>query len=90
MLRGQLHLCPSRATLLTGKHSHKNGKIDNRVPFDHDQFQKLLRANGYQTAMIGKIHLKGNMQGFDCWEVLPGQRKYENSDFISEKGKTKY
>ncbi|MHC4882082.1 MAG: sulfatase family protein [Planctomycetota bacterium] len=83
---------PSRATLLTGKHSHKNGKIDNRGEFDHDQmqFQKLLRANGYQTAMIGKIHLRGNMQGFDYWEVLPGQGKYENPDFISEKGKTKY
>jgi arylsulfatase A-like enzyme len=83
---------PSRATLLTGKHSHKNGKIDNRGGFNHDQmqFQKLLRANGYQTAMIGKIHLNGKMQGFDYWEVLRGQGKYENPEFISEKGKTKY
>ena len=83
---------PSRATLLTGKHSHKNGKIDNRGAFDHDQmqFQKLLRASGYQTAMIGKIHLKGNMQGFDYWEVLPGQGQYENPDFISEAGATRY
>ena len=83
---------PSRATLLTGKHSHKNGKIDNRGPFDHDQmqFQKLLRANGYQTAMIGKIHLNGTMQGFDYWEVLPGQGTYENPEFISEKGTTQY
>ena len=83
---------PSRATLLTGKHSHKNGKIENRGEFNHDQmqFQKLLRSNGYQTAMIGKIHLNGSMQGFDYWEVLPGQGKYLNPDFISEKGKTKY
>lgn len=86
-------LCaPSRATLLTGKHSHKNGKIDNYTDFNHDQmqFQKLLRGNGYQTAMIGKIHLDGNMQGFDYWEVLPGQGKYENPEFITEKGKTQY
>ncbi len=58
---------PSRATLLTGKHSHLNGKIDNIGGFDHDQqqFQKILQKNGYQTAMIGKIHLSGAMQGFD-------------------------
>ena len=83
---------PSRATLLTGKHSHLNGKIDNRVPFNHDQqqFQKILQKSGYQTAMIGKIHLSGKMQGFDYWEVLPGQGRYWNPRFITEKGETVY
>jgi arylsulfatase A-like enzyme len=83
---------PSRATLLTGKHSHLNGKYSNRGAFDHDQqqFQKILRKNGYQTAMIGKIHLNGMMQGFDYWEVLPGQGKYYNPAFITEEGKTSY
>jgi arylsulfatase A-like enzyme len=83
---------PSRATLLTGKHSHLNGKIDNRVPFNHDQqqFQKILQKNGYQTAMIGKIHLSGKMQGFDYWEVLPGQGQYWNPRFLTEKGQTVY
>ena len=83
---------PARATLLTGKHSHLNGKIDNRGPFNHDQqqFQKILQKNGYQTAMIGKIHLSGNMQGFDYWEVLPGQGKYYSPTFITEEGKTQY
>lgn len=83
---------PSRATLLTGKHSHKNGKIDNQGPFDHNQpqFQKLLQKSGYRTAMIGKIHLPGKMQGFDYWEVLPGQGRYENPEFISANGKTTY
>ena len=49
---------PSRAVMLTGKHSFINGKVDNIEPFnwDQDNFPKLLRANGYQTAMIGKIH----------------------------------
>ena len=80
---------PSRATLLTGKHSHLNGKIDNRVPFDHDQqqFQKILQKNGYQTVMVGKIHLDGEMQGFDYWDVLPGQGKYYDPDFITDGGK---
>ena len=83
---------PSRATLLTGKHSHMNGKYDNRVPFNHDQqqFQKILRENGYQTIMVGKIHLNGQMQGFDYWEVLPGQGKYYDPDFVTEAGKTKH
>ena len=83
---------PSRATLLTGKHSHLNGKIDNRGAFNHDQqqFQKILQKNDYQTAMIGKIHLSGAMQGFDYWEVLPGQGKYWDPDFVTEEGRTKY
>ncbi len=83
---------PSRATLLTGKHSHKNGKFDNRGGFNHDQpqFQKILQKNGYQTAMIGKIHLDGAMQGFDYWEVLPGQGRYTNPQFITAQGKTEY
>jgi arylsulfatase A-like enzyme len=85
---------PSRATLLTGKHSHLNGKYTNwnSDPFDHDQqqFQKILQQSGYQTAMVGKIHLDGKMQGFDYWEVLPGQGKYHDPDFITEAGKTTY
>ncbi|MDC0584614.1 sulfatase [Bacteroidales bacterium] len=85
---------PSRAALLTGKMSHKHMKYNNKkkVPFNHDQqqFQKIMRENGYQTAMIGKIHLDGNMQGFDYWEVLPGQGKYYNPQFITEEGTTNY
>ena len=83
---------PSRATLLTGKHSHLNGKYDNRGGYNHDQpqFQKVLQRAGYQTAMIGKIHLSGKMQGFDYWEVLPGQGRYINPIFITEQGRTEY
>ncbi len=75
---------PSRAVLLTGKHSFVNGKIDNKEDFDWDQdnFPKLLQANGYQTAMIGKIHMDGIPQGFDFSMVLPGQGHYYNPDFL--------
>nr|WP_319511310.1 sulfatase [uncultured Draconibacterium sp.] len=75
---------PSRAVLLTGKHSFINGKVDNVQPFnwDQDNFPKLLQANGYQTAMIGKIHLDGIPQGFDFSMVLPGQGSYYNPDFL--------
>src|SRR5690625_1287872 len=78
-------LCaPSRAVLLTGKHSFLNGKVDNVQPFNWDQanFPKLLQANGYTTAMVGKIHLDGLPQGFDYSMVLPGQGHYYNPDFI--------
>ncbi|MGC6430783.1 MAG: sulfatase [Jejuia sp.] len=81
---------PSRATLLTGKMSHMHGKYNNKqsVVFDHNQpqFQKVLQTNGYQTAMIGKIHLDGNMQGFDYWDVLIRQGEYKNPNFLSENG----
>ena len=75
---------PSRAVLLTGKHSFVNGKVDNILPFDWNQpnFPKLMQANGYQTAMIGKIHLDGIPQGFDFSMVLPGQGEYYNPDFL--------
>ncbi len=75
---------PSRAVLLTGKHSFINGKVDNVQPFNWEQnnFPKLLQANGYQTAMVGKIHLDGSPTGFDYSMVLPGQGHYYNPDFI--------
>lgn len=75
---------PSRATLLTGKYSHENGVLDNVNPFDGSQmtFPKLLRNAGYQTAMIGKWHLKSEPTGFDYWKVLPGQGSYYNPDFL--------
>ena len=85
---------PSRAALLTGKFSHLHGKIRNgsHCLFDQNQmtFPKILQKNGYQTAMIGKIHLDGKMQGFDYWDVLPGQGRYNNPVFISEKGRTNH
>lgn len=81
---------PSRAVMLTGKYSHLNGKIDNRGSFNWDQqnFAKLLQQSGYQTALVGKIHLDGNPQGFDYSIVLPGQGLYYNPVFI-ENGERK-
>lgn len=81
---------PSRATILTGKYSHKNGFFKNEATrFDGAQqtFPKLLRKAGYQTALIGKWHLASEPTGFDHWEILPGQGSYYNPDFITVKGK---
>lgn len=75
---------PSRAVILTGKYSHLNGVIDNRVRFDGSQqtFPKLLQKAGYETAMLGKWHLKSDPTGFDYWNILPGQGAYHNPVMI--------
>jgi len=80
---------PSRAVILTGKHSHLNGVYTNREHFDGEQltFPKLLQEAGYQTAIVGKWHLKSEPTGFDYWEVLPGQGTYYNPDFLTAEGR---
>jgi len=77
---------PSRAVIFTGKHSHLNGKIDNRFPFDTTQvtFPQLLQQGGYQTAIFGKLHFGNNPKGFDQFKILPGQGNYYNPDFITK------
>lgn len=73
---------PSRATLLTGAHSHVNGVRVNGDTFDSSQptFPKLLQGAGYTTALIGKWHLRSEPTGFDHFEVLQGQGQYYNPD----------
>ena len=76
---------PSRACLLTGKHSHKNGFTNNEHGiFDGSQqtLPKLLGAGGYQTAIVGKWHLVSDPTGFDYWDILTGQGDYYNPVFI--------
>ena len=81
---------PSRAAVLTGQYSHRNGFYTNRDEFDGSQitFPKLLQAAGYQTAIIGKWHLVTDPTGFDFWEVLPGQGRYYSPQFLSPEGRT--
>ena len=71
---------PSRAVILTGKYSHLNGFIRNGNTFDGTQqtFPKLLQGAGYNTAMLGKWHLRSTPTGFDHYEVLIGQGPYYN------------
>ena len=84
---------PSRANILTGQYSHRNGvktladKFDGRNP----HVAKMLQSDGYQTAMIGKWHLGhggvNDPTGFDYWNVLPGQGLYHNPEMIDENGR---
>jgi arylsulfatase A-like enzyme len=83
---------PSRATILTGKHSHKNGFMRNTGKgMDQTQWTvaKELQANGYNTAVIGKWHLKTTPVGFDHWEIFPGQGSYYNPVFVQQDGSQK-
>jgi len=76
---------PCRATVLTGAYSHINGFVNNsNSRFDGGQitFPKLLKAAGYQTAIVGKWHLESDPTGFDFWQILPGQGVYYNPPMI--------
>ncbi len=89
-------LCgPSRACMLTGRHSHNNGFLYNYggPAFDGNQptYPKMLQAAGYQTGIVGKWHLISQPTGFDSWQVFPSQGDYLNSTFhtADNKGNTK-
>lgn len=82
---------PSRACMLTGKHSHKNGFTNNEHGiFDGTQqtMPKLMRQAGYETAIVGKWHLVSLPTGFDYWNIVPGQGDYYNPDFITMQNDT--
>ena len=81
---------PSRACMITGKHSHKNGFTNNEHGvFDGNQqtMPKLLQQVGYTTCLIGKWHLVSTPTGFDHFEIIPGQGEYYNPTFITMDGK---
>jgi len=78
---------PSRACIMTGQHSHINGVLDlnGRLEGERQYLAHEMRKAGYQTAMIGKWHLKEE-PAFDYYKVLPGQGSYFDPTF-REKGK---
>ena len=87
-------LCtPSRASILTGAYSHVNGVYSLFTPIEAGQptFISALHDAGYRTGMFGKWHMGHgpghDPQGFDHWDVLPGQGDYWDPTFISAEGR---
>jgi N-acetylglucosamine-6-sulfatase len=74
---------PSRATILTGQYAHTCGVHDLRGSIEggRQHLAREMKNAGYQTAMIGKWHLKKEPSDFDYYCVLPGQGKYHNPEF---------
>ncbi len=83
---------PCRAVVLTGKYNHLNGFTTNGKTFDGSQqtVAKLLRKAGYQTAVVGKWHLRSQPTGFDYWHVLIGQGPYYNPPMKTAQGTVKH
>jgi len=82
---------PSRAAILTGTYSHKNGvPVFNRFDGSQTTVARLLQGAGYHTGMIGKWHLGSDPTGFDRWEILPGQGVYHDPVLYTATGEKTY
>ncbi|MFK7811059.1 MAG: sulfatase [Maribacter sp.] len=79
---------PSRGSILTGQYSHVNQvyTLNEPLPKGHPNIAKTLSKVGYQTAIIGKWHLVGQPEGFDYFNVLPGQGRYWNPILKDKEG----
>lgn len=74
---------PSRAAIITGQRAQTNGVLDlegSIVP-EKQYLPKEMKKLGYQTAIVGKWHLKEEPAAFDYYQVLPGQGKYFDPTF---------
>ena len=71
---------PSRASILTGQYSHNNQvfTLTDALDPNRQNVARLIQKSGYQTALIGKWHLKDKPSGFDHFNILPGQGRYHN------------
>jgi len=75
---------PSRASIMTGQYAHVNGilDLDGTLEADRHYLVREMKALGYETAMVGKWHLKAEPAGFDYYCVLPGQGDYHDPEFL--------
>jgi arylsulfatase A-like enzyme len=79
---------PSRAAILTGKYSHKNGvPVFNAFDGSQPHIARYLKQAGYYTGIVGKWHLGSQPTGFDYFSVLPGQGRYHDPIFLSATGR---
>lgn len=74
---------PSRACILTGRYSHRNGvyTLDDSLSTAIPTIAKELQKAGYHTGIVGKWHLKSQPQGFDYYSVFHDQGEYRDPTF---------
>lgn len=79
---------PSRASILTGQYSHKNGvqQLNGTINVDSPQYPDLLQKAGYQTWLVGKWHLHSAPLGYEKHMTVKGQGKYFNPKFTGTEG----
>lgn len=79
---------PSRASIMTGQYGHVNGVHDlsGFLKKENQHLALELKELGYQTAMVGKWHLKHAPDAFDYYNVLPGQGLYFNPVLYNSEG----
>lgn len=82
---------PSRAAILTGQYSHKNGVLglNGAINEDSPQYPEQLQKIGYQTWLVGKWHLKSAPKGYDKHMTVKGQGRYFNPTFNGSEGEWK-
>lgn len=75
---------PSRANIITGQYCQTNGVLDLTDSLDTERqyLPQAMKKAGYETAMIGKWHLKNEPVAFDHYCVLPGQGQYFDPEFL--------
>ncbi len=78
---------PSRAAILTGQYSQKNGvyTLSDKLDTNKLTLPRILQQNGYTTALVGKWHLVTEPKGFDNYSCFIGQGTYNNPHLIEKK-----
>lgn len=90
---------PYRAALLTGRYPTSTGMFLNDLYLPETELcmAEIFKAEGYNTAYIGKWHLDGHgrlnnvaperRQGFDYWKALECSHDYNNMMFYENQSK---
>ncbi len=80
---------PSRGSIITGQYGQTNGivDLDSALPIESQYLPQEMKKLGYQTAMVGKWHLRNQPEMFDYYNVFYDQGEYFDP-VLCEKGES--